>query len=73
MMYSMNLWSCLWSSIGILATGEFNGLFDFLQTYPYVMSNILLLSLTGAIGQVKKTNLEFRKQIRIFLFRILFF
>ncbi len=54
MMFSMNIWSCLWASIGIFATGEFYGLIDFLQTYPYVMSNILLLGLTGAIGQVNK-------------------
>jgi len=51
MMFSMNIWSCLWASISILVTGEFYGLIDFLQTYPYVMSNILLLGLTGAVGQ----------------------
>ncbi len=67
----MNLWSCLWSTIGIIATGEFHGLFDFLQNYPYVMSNILLLSLTGAIGQVR--NLGFRKFEFLLFFRILFF
>jgi hypothetical protein len=53
-MFSMNIWSCLWSSIGIFATGEIYGLIDFLQVYPHVMSNILLLGLTGAIGQVNK-------------------
>lgn len=52
MMFAMNIWSCLWALIGIFATGEFYGLIDFLQTYPSVMSNILLLGLTGAIGQV---------------------
>jgi hypothetical protein len=52
MMYSMNIWSCLWASIGIFATGEINGLIDFLQVYPYVIPNILFLGLTGAIGQV---------------------
>ncbi|UJR37095.1 hypothetical protein I4U23_029799 [Adineta vaga] len=51
MMFSMNLWSCLWSFIGVLATGEFYGFIDFLQTYPNTISNILLLGLTGAIGQ----------------------
>ncbi len=69
MMFSMNLWSCLWSSIGILATGEFNGLFDFLRTYPYVMSNILLLSFTGAIGQVKKPNDFENCKLRFFIFQ----
>jgi hypothetical protein len=54
MMFAMNIWSCLWATIGIVATGEFYGLIDFLQTYPYVISSILLLGLTGAIGQVRK-------------------
>jgi hypothetical protein len=52
----MNIWSCLWASIGILATGEIYGLIDFLQVYPHVISNILLLGLTGAVGQVNKKN-----------------
>ncbi len=56
MMFSMNIWSCLWASIGILATGEIYGLIDFLQVYPHVISNILLLGLTGAVGQVNKKN-----------------
>ncbi|CAF0892424.1 unnamed protein product [Rotaria sordida] len=51
MMFSMNIWSCVWASIGIFATGEFYGLIDFLQTYPYVISNMVLLGLTGAVGQ----------------------
>ncbi|CAF2658453.1 unnamed protein product [Rotaria sp. Silwood2] len=51
MMFSMNIWSCLWASIGIFATGEFYGLVDFLQAYPYVISNMFLLGLTGAVGQ----------------------
>lgn len=54
MMFSMNLWSCLWSSIGILATGELYKFLDFLQAYPYVLSKILLLGLTGAVGQVSR-------------------
>ena len=53
MMYSMNIWSCLWALIMILITGEFYGLFGFLQTYPKVILNMFLLGLTGAIGQVR--------------------
>lgn len=53
MMYSMNSWSCLWAVLGILFTGEFPQMLAFLQTYPYVIPRILLLSITGAIGQVK--------------------
>lgn len=52
MMFAMNLWSCLWSCIGILATGELYKFLEFLQTYPSVLPKIFLLSLTGAVGQV---------------------
>ena len=51
-MFSMNSWSCLWASIGILITGELSDLVNFLQVYPWVMPKILLLGLTGAVGQV---------------------
>jgi len=54
MMYAMNIWSCLWASIGILVTGEFYGLVNFLRVYPNVIYNIFLLGLTGAIGQVRE-------------------
>jgi hypothetical protein len=57
MMYSMNIWSCLWASIGMIATGEIYGFYQFLQTYPHVIPNILLLGLTGAIGQVRESRL----------------
>jgi hypothetical protein len=53
-MYAMNIWSCLWASIGILVTGEFYGLVNFLRVYPNVSYNIFLLGLTGAIGQVRE-------------------
>jgi hypothetical protein len=52
MMYSMNIWSCLWALIGIIITGEFYGLFHFLRMYPSIISKIFLLGLMGAIGQV---------------------
>jgi len=51
MMYSMNIWSCLWASIGILVTGEIYGLYNFIKLYPNVLYNMFLLGLTGAIGQ----------------------
>ena len=54
MMFSMNIWSCLWTFMGIFLTGEFYGLVDFFQTYPYVISNTFLLGLMGAIGQVNR-------------------
>ncbi|CAF0977217.1 unnamed protein product [Rotaria magnacalcarata] len=51
MMYSMNIWSCLWASIGILVTGEIFGLYNFLTLYPYVIVDMFLLGLAGAVGQ----------------------
>ncbi|CAF4866098.1 unnamed protein product, partial [Rotaria sp. Silwood2] len=54
MMYSMNIWSYLWVFILIFATGEIYGLYKFVKLYPYVMLNMLLLGLTGAVGQVSK-------------------
>lgn len=51
MMFSMNIWSCLWASIGVFLTGEFFALMQFIQTYPNVITNMFLLGLTGAIGQ----------------------
>jgi hypothetical protein len=53
MMYSMNIWSCLWASIGVFLTGEIYGLYSFLQVYPQVIPKMFLLGLTGAIGQVR--------------------
>jgi hypothetical protein len=54
MMFSMNIWSCLWASIGVVLTGEIYGLANFIQLYPAVMSKMFLLGLTGAIGQVRE-------------------
>lgn len=54
MMFSMNIWSCLWASILIVSTGEIYGLYNFLRSYPAVIYNIFLLGVTGAIGQVSK-------------------
>ena len=58
MMYAMNIWSCLWALIGILISGEVYGLYNFLRAYPSVTWNILLLGLTGAIGQVRIESIE---------------
>lgn len=56
MMYSMNIWSCLWTSIALIFTGELNELIPFLQMNPSVLPRIFLLGLTGAVGQV---NIDF--------------
>jgi len=51
MMYSMNIWSCLWATIAVVLTGEIYGLMNFIQIYPEVIWKMFLLGLTGAIGQ----------------------
>lgn len=56
MMFAMNMWSCLWAAIGIVGTGEFYGFIEFIHQYPYVIYNMILLSFTGAVGQVCKKN-----------------
>lgn len=58
MMYSMNIWSCLWATIAILLTGEIYGLINFLQLYPQVIGKMFLLGLTGAIGQVRELGVD---------------
>jgi hypothetical protein len=62
----MNIWSCLWALIGIFATGEFYGLIDFLQIYPSVISNMFLLGLTGAVGQVNENISQILSEIKIY-------
>lgn len=52
MMYSMNLWSCLWTALAILFSNEVTDLLVFLENNPSVLPRIFLLGLTGAIGQV---------------------
>ncbi|CAF0909293.1 unnamed protein product [Adineta ricciae] len=52
MMFSMNTWSCLWASIGVFATGEIFGLYNFLTIYPEVMTRMVLLGIAGACGQI---------------------
>ncbi len=73
MMYSMNIWSCLWATIGILVTGEIYGLVNFVKLYPYVIYNIFLLGLTGAIGQVRKMMIIIIIEERDFCFLEFYF
>lgn len=56
MMYSMNIWSCLWATIAVVLTGEIYGLMNFIQIYPEVIWKMFLLGLTGAIGQVRRNE-----------------
>ena len=52
MMFSTNIWSCLWASMIIFVTGEIYGLYNFIKLYPHVIFNMFLLGLAGAVGQV---------------------
>jgi len=51
MMASVNKWSTLYLGVAILFTGEIFSFISFCQRYPYVLWNILLFSITSALGQ----------------------
>lgn len=51
MMYNMNLWSCFYLFFAIILTGEIFEFAIFIQKYPYVIGNMILLSVLGCIGQ----------------------
>jgi len=51
MMYNMNLWSCVYLFGAIMATGEVIEFMIFVQKFPFVIWNMLLLSVLGAVGQ----------------------
>lgn len=75
-MYAMNIWSCLWASIGIFATGEIFGLFDFLTRYPHVILRMFYLGLAGAVGQVRievRLLSKSKRKNSVFFYRILSF
>lgn len=51
MMYHMNFFSTIYLLTGILSTGELWSFVSFVKIYPYVISNLLLLAVTSALGQ----------------------
>lgn len=51
MMLAVNKWSMLYLGAGILFTGEIFSFIAFVQRYPYVIWNMLLFSITSALGQ----------------------
>ncbi|XP_053556126.1 solute carrier family 35 member B1 [Bombina bombina] len=51
MMLHINLWSSLFLGAGIVFTGELWDFLSFTERYPNVVYNILLFSLTSALGQ----------------------
>lgn len=52
MMYYINMWSTLILGIVVLLTGEIWSFMQFVEKYPYVISNIIGFSLMSALGQV---------------------
>ncbi|XP_053310061.1 solute carrier family 35 member B1 [Spea bombifrons] len=51
MMLHINLWSSLFLGAGIVFTGEVWEFLSFTERYPSIIYNILLFSLTSALGQ----------------------
>uniref|UniRef100_A0A0N5AL32 WD_REPEATS_REGION domain-containing protein n=1 Tax=Syphacia muris TaxID=451379 RepID=A0A0N5AL32_9BILA len=51
MMYYMNFFSSIYLLIGILCTGEIWSFIAFVNVYPKVITNLLLLAGTSALGQ----------------------
>ncbi|XP_018408219.1 PREDICTED: solute carrier family 35 member B1 isoform X2 [Nanorana parkeri] len=51
MMLHINLWSSFFLGAGIFFTGEIWEFLSFTERYPYIIYNILLFSLTSALGQ----------------------
>ncbi|XP_021349736.1 solute carrier family 35 member B1-like isoform X2 [Mizuhopecten yessoensis] len=52
MMLNVNLWSLLWSAIGLFGTGEILEFLVFAQNYPSVLLNMLYFGVASAIGQM---------------------
>ncbi|XP_018093537.1 solute carrier family 35 member B1 [Xenopus laevis] len=51
MMLNINMWSSLFLGAGIVFTGELWEFLSFTERYPSIVYNILLFSLTSALGQ----------------------
>lgn len=52
MMLAMNAWSTAIVLVAIIITGELFEFISFASRYPYVLSNLALLAVTGAVGQL---------------------
>ncbi|KHN84754.1 Solute carrier family 35 member B1 [Toxocara canis] len=61
MMYHMNLFSTVYLLFGLMASGELAKFSYFVNVYPSVITNMLMLALTSALGQyfIFKTVAEF--------------
>ena len=52
MMFFMNFVSTLFIGGSVILTGEFVKFYAFVREYPYVMNEMIMFSIAGAIGQV---------------------
>lgn len=52
MMLNMNFWSVVYVGPAIILTGEFKQLLGFVDRHPIIVWDLLLLALTGALGQM---------------------
>lgn len=52
MMLAMNAWSTLFLMVGIVFTGEIFQFAAFASRYPYVLTQLAVLAITGALGQL---------------------
>ncbi|XP_022238954.1 solute carrier family 35 member B1-like isoform X2 [Limulus polyphemus] len=52
MMLMMNIWSTCYLGVALLLTGEVWKFLVFVQNYPYIIYNILMFSITSALGQM---------------------
>lgn len=56
-MLQMNLWSTIFLSVAVAASGEIWTFIDFVNRYPDVIYNIMAFSALSAIGQVRTSYL----------------
>jgi len=61
MMFFMNLFSSVFLAVTLATTGELWKFFDFVQAYPYVLQEMVLFAIAGAMGQcfIFKTVTDF--------------
>lgn len=52
MMLAMNAWSTAILAVAVILTGELFEFIAFASRYPYVLVNLALLAITGALGQL---------------------
>lgn len=52
MMFNMNIWSALLLAIALLGTGEIFQFIDFVRRHPMIISDMMLWSALGALGQI---------------------